>query len=344
MRNNMGSVKDLYVIDEPTIDKSGVGQFRFSDRYSVFDWGEMPDLLTDKGKALCVMGAFFFEQLEFMNMHTHYQGLVHDNKVKRLADLTEPVDTMQVDLVRVIKPNNIEGKYDYSIYNSEEKNILIPLEVIYRNSLPDGSSVFRRLEKGSLRLEDIGLSQMPEPNDILAEPLLDVSTKLEVTDRYMDWQEAQKISAISDSEMKTLKDATKEINSLISNRVEKVGLKNEDGKVEFAYDINRNLMLVDILGTPDECRFTFEGMQVSKQVARNYYRKTDWYDQIERAKEQDRHNWKKMVDSPPKLPPRFFELISQLYQSVCNEVTEREWFNVPSLKSILIGIQEQIKK
>ena len=30
--------------------------FEFSDRFSVFDWGEMPDALDEKGKTLAVMG------------------------------------------------------------------------------------------------------------------------------------------------------------------------------------------------------------------------------------------------------------------------------------------------
>ena len=34
--------------------------FEFSDRYSIFDWGQMPDLLTDKGASLAFMGWFFF--------------------------------------------------------------------------------------------------------------------------------------------------------------------------------------------------------------------------------------------------------------------------------------------
>jgi phosphoribosylaminoimidazole-succinocarboxamide synthase len=338
----MGSVKDLRIIESPTADKTGIGQFRFSDRYSVFDWGEMPDLITSKGKALCIMGAFFFEQLEKMGIHTHYQGVLHESTIKQLDDISEPVDSMQVSLVRIIKPNNMDGNYDYSMYRGDDTNFLIPLEVIYRNSLPAGSSVFRRIKKGSLKLEDIGLSKMPEPNDVFSEPLLDVSTKLEVTDRYMSWSEAKQISAISDTELNTIRETTKKINSVISNQVEKAGLVNEDGKVEFAYDTNRNLMLVDILGTPDECRFTYQGMQVSKEVARIYYRNTSWYNKIEEAKDKDRQNWKNLVDPPPKLPTRFFELISQLYQSACNEITGKEWFDVPALNSILVEIQEQI--
>jgi len=67
----MGSVKDLEIITKPARDKMGVGRFRFSDRYSVFDWGEMPDLIEGKGAALCVMGAYCFERLEERGIKTH---------------------------------------------------------------------------------------------------------------------------------------------------------------------------------------------------------------------------------------------------------------------------------
>ena len=80
----MGSVKDLEVIEKAEETKSGIGRFQFSDRYSVFDWGEMPDLITNKGKALCIMGAYFFEKLNEMGMPTHYRGLVENGQVKQL--------------------------------------------------------------------------------------------------------------------------------------------------------------------------------------------------------------------------------------------------------------------
>ncbi|HOK57378.1 MAG TPA: phosphoribosylaminoimidazolesuccinocarboxamide synthase, partial [bacterium] len=53
----MGSVKDLSVIKLPEDGKSGIGRFIFSDRYSVFDWGEMPDHIIDKGKSMCISTA-----------------------------------------------------------------------------------------------------------------------------------------------------------------------------------------------------------------------------------------------------------------------------------------------
>ena len=52
----MGSVKDLQIIKKPTQEAMGVGRFLFSDRYSVFDWGEMPDHIEGKGAA-CVLWA-----------------------------------------------------------------------------------------------------------------------------------------------------------------------------------------------------------------------------------------------------------------------------------------------
>ena len=55
----MGSVKDLEIVEKPTADTMGVGKFHFSDRYSVFDWGEMPDHIDGKGAALCLMGSLF---------------------------------------------------------------------------------------------------------------------------------------------------------------------------------------------------------------------------------------------------------------------------------------------
>jgi phosphoribosylaminoimidazole-succinocarboxamide synthase len=55
-----GSVKHVWeASDEPESL-----WFEFSDDYSVFDWGKMPDKIDHKGRALALIGAFFFEQLK----------------------------------------------------------------------------------------------------------------------------------------------------------------------------------------------------------------------------------------------------------------------------------------
>ncbi len=119
----MGSVKDLQVIQKPTLTEMGAGRFVFSDRYSVFDWGEMPDHIKSKGAALCLMGAYCFEQLEKMGVKTHYKGLVNEKgKAVIVSELKAPSNIMEVALVNVYKPKTAvaNGKivHDYSMYTS----------------------------------------------------------------------------------------------------------------------------------------------------------------------------------------------------------------------------------
>lgn len=340
----MGSVKDLVIIEKPLKNKSGKGRFIFSDRYSVFDWGKMPDHISDKGKSLCISAAYFFEKLESMGIKTHYFGLVEDNETKKFADVKRPADTMEVRLVRVLKPPQKGSNYDYSIYKTENNNILIPLEVIYRKSLPEGSSVFKRLREGNLKLDDLGLEEIPLPGQTLHKPFLDVSTKLEESDHYLGWKEAQKIAHLSDNELDEIRKITLLINELIGQEANKIGLKYEDGKIEFAFDEDRNLVVVDVLGTLDECRFTFKGMPISKEIARLYYRKTPWFKELVEVKKRDRLNWKDKVNlSPPPLPARLKELISMAYCAFANEITKKEWFkNIPSIRELLEEINQMI--
>jgi len=334
----VGSVKDLTVIEKPLKNKAGRGRFIFSDRYSVFDWGEMPDHILDKGKSLCISAAYFFEKLKSLGIKSHYLGLVEDgNKLGRLSDIKAPVHIMEVKLLRVLPPLQKGNHYDYSNYENENNNFLIPLEIIYRKSLPEGSSVFKRLEEGSLKPEDLGLKEMPISGQTLHKPFLDVSTKLEESDRYLSWQAAKDMAHLDNSEIDEIKRITLLINELITEEAEKVGLKYEDGKIEFGFDEERNLLLVDVLGTLDECRFTFEGMPVSKEIARLYYRKTPWFKELVEVKKRDSINWKDKVNlSPPPLPPRLKELISMAYCAFTNEITGRVWFpKIPAMKEIL---------
>ncbi|ACK41596.1 MULTISPECIES: phosphoribosylaminoimidazolesuccinocarboxamide synthase [Dictyoglomus] len=338
----MGSVKDLIIIESPTEKSLGRGRFVFSDRYSVFDYGEMPDHIDDKGKAICIATAYFFEKLENLGIKTHYVGLVEDDKIKTLYELKKPTNVMEFKMVRVIKPDLKDNIYDYSVFKKEKSNFLIPLEVIYRNSLPEGSSIFKRLKEGSLTLQDIGLEEMPEPGQKLEKPIVDFSTKLEVNDRYLSRKEALEISGLYESEFEKLINLTLFIDDLITEETRKINLNNEDGKVEYALDLERNIMLVDALGTLDECRFTFEGIPVSKEIARIYYRKTDWYKEIEEAKKKDRFHWKDYVSSPPQLPKQIRELISLIYKAYANELTGIEWFETSPLKDLLYRVKELI--
>jgi len=345
----MGSVKDLEVIMKPTHDVMGVGRFHFSDRYSVFDWGEMPDHIVGKGAALCLMGAHCFERLEEKGVKTHYRGLVDEmGRVVRINELERPTDVMEINLVNVYRPRAfVEGgklKYDYSTYTPNLRNYLIPLEIIYRNGLPEGSSIFKRLEQGFITLEELGLDHMPRPGERLTKPIFDVSTKLEEGDRYVSWKEAQKIAGLKDEEVDEVKALLLKVDETISEIASKAGLVNEDGKIELAFDPERRPMVVDVVGTMDECRFTYNGLHVSKEIARIYYRRTEWAREVEeckkKAKEQGIEDWKMLVKSqPPKLDPKLKTLISQMYMAVTNEAIGRKFFESPKLAEIMKNFQ-----
>ncbi len=340
----MGSVKDLEIIKAPDELSTGMGRFHFSDRYSVFDWGEMPDHIPDKGASIAILSAYFFEKLQQMGIKTHFRGLVEDGALKGIKDLKAPSTVMEIDLVRVVKPHFEDGKYDYSVYKNLKGNFLIPLEIIYRNSIPEGSSVLKRIQRGEIKPEDLGLKAPPTPGQRLEKPIYDVSTKLEITDRYITWSEAREIAHLSEEELKGILELTDRVNQLITEEFARIGLINEDGKIELGFDPQRQLMLVDVLGTLDECRFTYQGIQVSKEIARLYYRKTPWYREVEEAKKKDRMRWKELVSHGPEpLPPRLKELISMAYRACTNEITGREWFpGTYSIGEILDEVKEYI--
>ncbi len=348
----MGSVKDLEVRKRPTRDEMGIGRFHFSDRYSVFDWGKMPDSIKQKGAALCLMGAYCFERLEDKGMLTHYRGLVNsEGRLVHLDELEQPTNIMEIQLVNVYRPKAyVERgmlKYDYGVYTPNLTNYLIPLEIIYRNGLPEGSSIFKRLEKGLVTLEDLGLDHMPEPGEKLAKPIFDVSTKLEEGDRYITWEEARKIAGLRDEELEEINKVLLRVDETITEVASRAGLENEDGKIELAFDPQRRLMVVDVVGTLDECRFTYEGFHVSKEVARIYYRRTEWYRAVEEAKKEAAQkgikDWKSLCRmEPPNLDAELKRIMDEMYMAAANALTNRKLFDVPSLAETLKKYEEYV--
>jgi phosphoribosylaminoimidazole-succinocarboxamide synthase len=130
------------------------------------------------------------------------------------------------------------------------------------------------------------------------------------------------------------------VNETITEIAAKASLVNEDGKIELAFDNQRRLMVIDVIGTLDECRFTLDGLHVSKEIARQFYKKTDWYQRIEEAKKtaetQGIKDWKSLVKSPPpKLDPQLKTIIAQMYMAAANEMTGRSLFETPKLLEVI---------
>ncbi|MEF8832735.1 MAG: phosphoribosylaminoimidazolesuccinocarboxamide synthase [Candidatus Thermoplasmatota archaeon] len=316
----MGSVKDLEIIKEPTEDEEGVGVFEFSDRYSVFDYGEMPDKIEGKGEALCLMGAYNFRKLEEQGMKTHLIELEEKNRMK-------------VKVVNVITKGEPE----------EFKNMMVPLEVIYRNYLGEGSSVFRRLDKGKIEPSDLGLDDYPEVNTKLDPPIIDFSTKYEKFDRYFkNIDEVKDHTGFDDEKIDLIKEKAIKVNDFINKRAEELGWIHLDGKMEVALDKNGELMLADVLGTLDEDRFEYDGFKLSKQMLRNYYRGGEWHEKMEEAKEKDlpKEEWPK----PPELPKRLVDFVSNMYKAAANSWTGKKHFDVKELEQLIEEDYEELKE
>jgi len=268
-----------------------------------------------------------------------------NGKIIPFKQANQPTNTMEVHLINIYRPETFttqQGKleYDYSAYTPKLKNCLIPLEIIYRNGLPEGSSVFKRLEQGKTTIKELGLDHYPKPGERFTKPIFDVSTKLEQTDRYITWDEAKKIAGLTDQELDDIKVVLGKVNELITEMAAQAGLVNEDGKIELAFDDQRKLMVVDVVGTLDECRFTYDGLHVSKEVARQFYKKTLWYQNLEEAKKAAEvkgiKEWKTLCESqPPNLDPKLRTIISEMYIATANELTGQKLFNAPHLSDVI---------
>ena len=213
------------------------------------------------------------------------------------------------------------------------KNYLVPLEVIFRNSLPKGSSVFARIDKGKLDWQALGLAEKPQPGQKLEQPLIDMSTKLEETDRYLSLAEARELSFLPDETFDDLFQKALEVNKFISNKAEEIGLVHADGKVEFGLTPEGEFMLVDVCGTLDEDRMLLGDFHVSKQVLRDYYKTTPWYHEIEAAKDagKPKAEW----PGPSPAPKELLDIVSNMYKSFCEAWTGEKVWNAPSLEEVV---------
>ncbi len=350
----MGSVKDLIVIEPAMPSKMGTGIFDFSDRYSVFDHGEMPDHIPYMGASRCMMGAHFFEKLMRQGVLTHYRGVKSGDAYTSTSDVNKPSNKMMVYLANVVRPAvRPDGSYDYSAFHNMKGNFVVPVEVIYRNTLPRGSSVFRRLRDGSLSLGGMGLVKEPAEGDALPSPFLDVSTKYEEFDRYPDERKGESAAAffrdlagLSDVETDEIREITMASNSMITENLRSTGLRNDDGKKEYLLTPERLIMLGDVFGTLDECRFTYnldgQWVDMSKEIPRQWYRRKqpDWVAEMDAAKKQYASDWKAHVTIRPEpMPPALVEMLSHVYGSVANAVLERQLFATPSLEEVVAEYQ-----
>lgn len=296
--------------------------FEYSDRYSIFDWGEMPDQISHKGAALNLMGYAFFQFLEkTMGLKHHMLGLVGSGVT----------NCCRVKNVKVVRPVKEGAGYNYRTYQDRLVNTLVPLEVIFRLGLSKGNSLSKRFKTHPELVKQFGLTAVPTEGVMLEKPLIDFSTKLENGDRYLTFSEAQTISGMSDTELQKLIAKVTAIALALKDFHQKMGLELWDGKVEFAFiqgeGRDRDFMLVDSIGI-DELRLISQGRSLSKEFLREVYKDSEWYNALNAAKEEALNTLvdfkeickTKYAQGPQKLSPQNKQKAEELYQGYCNSV------------------------
>jgi phosphoribosylaminoimidazole-succinocarboxamide synthase len=332
--------------------------FEFSDRYSVFDWGEMPDQLDEKGKTLSIMGKSFFK---YLGDSANWEGLFSSEIIKQTfssdylsalsqseiykrycaqglnhhAVLDDEFNTpyLKVKNISIIRPPFDGVNYHYEAYTDKPVHALVPLEVIFRLGLSQGNSLPKRLGSDLSKWKTFGFNEIPEAG-LLKTPIIDFSTKLERGDRYLDYSEAQKISGMNECEWIELQQMTNLIALNLFRFHHDLGLELWDGKIEVGFipgsNGNRSFMLVDSIGI-DELRLLYKGKSFSKEFLRETYKGSAWFLNLEAAKKDvlvvggdfKEVCLSKYNSSPLKLNPEVKARAEAVYKSYSNAVTSK---------------------
>ena len=338
----MTSVKEIRVDREPSEEGLGRGAFYFTDDYSVFDWGRMPDEIPHKGAALCTMGAANFELLDVNHVPTHYRGVYEETdssegEPKELGECETPPRTMAIELARVPELPGDGNAYDYEAFHAAASDgYVVPLEIVFRNTVPEGSSLRRRRAPAEF---DLGYDEWPDGVVELPEPIVEFSTKFEEQDRYLSEEEADAIAGRAS--LDRLEELALSVNTVVTMQAERAGFTHEDGKIEVVYD-DGTLKVADVVGTFDENRFSYGGQELSKEVVRQYYRRTDpeWVEAVgaakTRAHEEGVADWRTLCEvSPEPLPDTVVGTVSDLYTAGTNAYTGFDWFDAPPLDDVV---------
>lgn len=314
------STKNLEVVAPATATRTGVGIFDYTDHYTVFHCGRMPDSIPGKGEATCRMAVFNFHMLEAAGVPTHFRRFLPPNRI-------------EFDLAKMPEPGAAPA-------TSLDASVLVPVQVLVRNEIPQGSSVHRRLASGTLTLDEAGLIRIPEAGERLPQPLIEYATMFEDVNRFISRSEAALLAGVSDEQLQVMRDIAVRTNEVLARHADRVGLSLSDGKAEFLLSSDTQLVLADSPGTPDEARLLFNGVHCGKQVLRNWYVNNG----LEVPTGQliadgiPRHQW----PEPAPLPSAFLPVMSDLYRSLSEAWTGERLWNAPSLHDATRAVTEVI--
>lgn len=280
------------MLEEPTAQAPGVGIYEFTDEYSVFGFGRMPDRLPGKGEAICRIAASQLELLESEGIRTHLRRPILPNRlectVARRLDRAEPIEP---------------GTANY----------VVPLHAVFRNEV-DG-----------------------DPERVADTASVVLHTPGPAGEEFPTTEQAAERSGLAPEELRRIEELTLEVDRILARRAGELGLGLLDGRVEFAVLEPGELVVIGTPGTPDDARYTIDGIQVGKQVMRDYYRHLNLEDEIREwlTAGRPRSTW----PEPPPLPMGFVLPVANMYRSLCEAWTGERIWDAPPLREAVESVQ-----
>ncbi len=321
-----GSVKNLRgpILNPAHPDQSRI-VFEFTNDFSVFDWGKMPDEIPGKGQALLGLGSHLFREIS--HPASWRQFFASDTAQNFMTWATERAGTavlsnLRRELESIGMRSCFRGVYSFEGQDQGmivENLPMIPLEVVFRHALTDRSSYFERYPETPLK-----------PGHRFQTPLVEFFTKLEPIDRFLPTaEEACTIGKISPALLLELELRTSLLALWLGHECRVRELDLIDGKFEWGMDREGRIVLADAIG-PDELRLvemrkSLDGSapaRLSKEFLREYYRDSKWFAEVQDVKKRAGDEplapgWQKTVKAEvPLLPRDGLEKATALYEGL----------------------------
>lgn len=393
--------------------------FQFTDDYSIFDWGKMPDTIANKGRALAFLGAHFFETmapgtfwqelkdskhlkrfggdwLKKRFNHPVYQSLLSSGLTHHFKHLSNgkeafektgiaTADSAYMEVLKAEVPTPEYRKilnhelYFYPHTSSQDKRYkrrLIPLEIVFRFGMPEGSSLTSRLQKNPAYLKELGLPATPTPGEWFPVPVIEFFTKLEPSDRLLSWTEANQLSGLSGEAFEALLETTLDCALALYHLFADKGLELWDGKFEFVVEypdtesgetlneknervnaegekILPRILLADSIG-PDELRLIYRGHHLSKELIRQIYKDTSWASALQKSKDLAKQRLdsdfkriciEELKEQPAKLNDEQRKIVDTLYGTLANHLSGAEVFPAhPTMDEFVDSLDKAFSK
>lgn len=294
----------------------------FSDRYSVYEWGEMPEDIQGKATGLAFLAWFFFDHLgraESWQDASLFPATVDQAELARLRANGMPhhmIDLAGGDLRPLL--------LDREVLSPSKLLLVKPLA--YPNAEDPKATVGEaRVLPVQIRFEFTRGHAMPGVT-ILAE--------CETSCIVKTVEEAANKCRLSPAEMTRMAKLGELVALRLRATLSDIGIDLTSGKLTFAVTgsaTSLEFMLADSLG-PDTLTLECDGVRISQDVLCQGYRGTNWLLAVEKAKsmaaERGERDWKRICTEelkshPPLLSPIVKEKAAMVYQGLARALCER---------------------